>query len=309
MLRWRILLGALFIGGLVGLCWLDVQQVLGGPPGAWLLPLALVLSLAASDEMLRLVGTAEEKPIACIVMGGNLAIVAAGGAAVLFPGAAAIVRPMHKLGWPLTMFVLAVLAVFIGEIVRYEKPGRVVVRIGLAVLTLAYVGLLLAFIVQLRLMRGNVPGMTALVSLIAVVKMGDTGAYTLGRIFGRNKMTPRLSPGKTWEGAAGAILFAAAGAWIVFRLSPTSEPSANSSSSFCAASWLGIPPPWNWLSYGIVVGIAGMLGDLAESLIKRDAGQKDSSSWMPGFGGVLDILDSILFAAPVAWLLWTIGWV
>ena len=64
---------------------------------------------------------------------------------------------------------------------------------------------------------------------------------------------------------------------------------------------------WGWIVYGVIVGIAGMLGDLAESLIKRDAGVKDSSPWMPGFGGVLDVLDSVLFAAPVAWFMWVCG--
>jgi phosphatidate cytidylyltransferase len=66
-------------------------------------------------------------------------------------------------------------------------------------------------------------------------------------------------------------------------------------------------PAWGWLAYGLIVGVAGMLGDLAESLIKRDLGRKDSSDWMPGFGGVLDVLDSILFAAPVAYLCWALG--
>ena len=63
-------------------------------------------------------------------------------------------------------------------------------------------------------------------------------------------------------------------------------------------------PPWAWIVFGLVVGLAGLLGDLAESLFKRDMGSKDSSTWMPGFGGVLDLLDSILFAAPVAFLCW-----
>ena len=65
--------------------------------------------------------------------------------------------------------------------------------------------------------------------------------------------------------------------------------------------------PWRWIVFGLAVGAAGLLGDLAESLLKRDAGRKDSSPWMPGFGGVLDLLDSILFAAPVAYLCWATG--
>jgi phosphatidate cytidylyltransferase len=131
-----------------------------------------------------------------------------------------------------------------------------------------------------------------LVSLIAVVKMGDSGAYTVGRLIGRHKMAPVLSPGKTWEGVAGAIGFAMLGAWMVFRLMPGSSTRTEFR--------------WQWLVYGAIVGVAGLIGDLAESLIKRDAGRKDSSTWMPGFGGILDVLDSILFAAPIAWILWAI---
>jgi len=64
---------------------------------------------------------------------------------------------------------------------------------------------------------------------------------------------------------------------------------------------------WRWLIFGIVVGGTGIAGDLAESLLKRDLGRKDSSRWMPGFGGVLDLLDSLLFAAPVAYVCWALG--
>lgn len=295
MLRWRLFLGALFIGALAGLCWLDGHQTLGAPPGAWLFPLALVLSVLASDEMLRLVGSADEKPVAWIVSLGNLGIVAASEIADFWPGRAAPPTPLERLAWPAAALVIAVLAAFVGEMARYERPGRVVVRIALASLSFVYVGLLLSFTVQLRLFGSNLTGMTALVSLIAVVKMGDSGAYTIGRMFGRHKMAPVLSPGKTWEGAIGAVLGAVLGAWLAFRLIPS------------AASAAAPAFRWGWMVYGVVVGIAGMLGDLAESLIKRDAGVKDSSPWMPGFGGVLDVLDSILFAAPVAWLLWMIG--
>ncbi|HEY2826642.1 MAG TPA: phosphatidate cytidylyltransferase, partial [Pirellulales bacterium] len=136
-----------------------------------------------------------------------------------------------------------------------------------------------------------------LLSLIVVVKMGDPGAITVGSLFGRHKMAPKLSPGKTWEGAGGAMLFAVGGSWVVFHLLRPRLISGE------------IPAPalWQWICYGLLVGVAGMLGDLAESLLKRDAGQKNSSAWMPGLGGVLDVLDSILFAAPVAYLCWAAG--
>ena len=295
MLPWRLFLGTLFIAALVGLCWLDGNQVLGAPPGGWLLPLALVLSVVASDEMLRLVGHADEKPIAWIVWLGNLAIVASSGVVVFWPSALKSASPWERLGWPAIALTFALLLAFIGEMARYERSGRVMVRIGLAGLSFVYVGLLLSFVVQLRLFGSNLTGLTALASLIAVVKMGDSGAYTVGRLFGRHKMAPLLSPGKTWEGAVGAVLGAVLGAWLVFRLMPSGTAAA-------------VPDfRWGWVVYGVIVGITGMIGDLAESLIKRDAGRKDSSPWMPGFGGVLDVLDSILFAAPVAWLLWVSG--
>ena len=296
MLRWRILLGTLFIAALAGLCWLDAQQISNRPAGAWLFPLALLLSLAASGEMLWLFGTRDryELPTRWLVYAGNLAIVAANAGPIFWPEAAAS-TPLNRIAWPAAVFVGTMLVGFVEAIVRYEQPGRSLIRLALAMLSLAYVGLLLSFVVQLRVIS-PAAGLTPLVSLIAVVKMGDTGAYTVGRMIGRHKLIPGLSPGKTWEGAVGAMLFAGLAGWLVFWLLPPAG----------VALW-PIRFRWEWVGYGLLVGVAGLLGDLAESLLKRDAGRKDSSPWMPGFGGLLDLLDSILFAAPVAWACWAGG--
>ena len=133
-------------------------------------------------------------------------------------------------------------------------------------------------------------------SWIIVVKLGDIGAYSVGRLVGRHKITPLLSPSKTWEGAAGAFLFAIAGSWAVFSyLVPI------------VTSGLPHGPSWGWLPFGLLLAAVGMAGDLAESLLKRDAGSKDSSRWLPGLGGVLDILDSLLLTAPLAWFCWSVG--
>lgn len=304
MLRWRLLLGTLFIAALVGLCWLDAIGAAGLPPGSYLFPLALLLGVVASGEMLWLYAArpADERPIPWLVYGGNLAIIGI-NAVPLFCPAATAGSAVGRLGWPMAAFVGAVLIGFVGEMRRYERPGHTLARLSLALLALAYVGLLLSCTVQLRIIRPGRIGLTAVASLIAVVKMGDTGAYTVGRLFGRHKMTPVLSPGKTWEGAAGAIVFAAIAGWLSLRLLPGAVGGPLVA--------LGPVPDrlgrGEWIVYGVVVGIAGLLGDLAESLIKRDAGRKDSSPWMPGFGGLLDLLDSILFAAPVAWLCWAAG--
>ena len=146
---------------------------------------------------------------------------------------------------------------------------------------------------------GNRYGLIAWLSLVIVVKSSDIGQYVVGRMFGRHKLAKMLSPGKTWEGAIGGIGFALLGAWL--SLGPL-------------ARVLGCPSGRGWLAwlsgcfcYAVLVGIAGIVGDLAESMLKRDAGVKDSSHWLPGFGGVLDLLDSLLVAAPVAYALWVVG--
>jgi phosphatidate cytidylyltransferase len=93
------------------------------------------------------------------------------------------------------------------------------------------------------------------------------------------------------------MVFAVVGSWAVFSWLRPQLISDTSTDLL----------PWQWIAYGLLLAIVGMLGDLAESLLKRDAGQKNSSTWMPGLGGVLDVLDSILFAAPVAYLCWATG--
>jgi phosphatidate cytidylyltransferase len=148
---------------------------------------------------------------------------------------------------------------------------------------------------QLRWVAGTQAGYLALGSLVIAAKSGDIGAYTLGRLFGRRKMVPRLSPGKTWMGGLGALLGAAAGSWAWLTWG---TPLFNS-------AWQA--PAWYWsVLYGAIIGVVGLIGDLCESLIKRDVGQKDSAALLPGFGGLLDLLDSVLYAGPVAYVLWLV---
>lgn len=182
-----------------------------------------------------------------------------------------------------------VLIAFVGEMLRFKLPGGHMINLSGAIFAIAYVGLLGSFMVMLRIAYG----VAAVVSMIVVVKFCDIGAYTVGRLVGRHKMAPNLSPGKTIEGGFGGVAFAILGAWlstaVIFPLA-TGEPSQT--------TWIGV------VVYGVTVGLAGALGDLAESLIKRDVMRKDSGTNVPGFGGFLDIFDSLLLAAPVAFGLW-----
>lgn len=295
MLRWRLLLGAALILTLTGLCWLDYRC--GQPdsfcrPGMVLLPVAIALAAAAAGEFLWLTAAQSLQPLPWVVYGGNVLIVAASGYSALKldrPGAA----PLTDIGWPLLALLAGSIAAFLGEMRRYQKPGGVTVNLALAVFSLVYIGVEMGTIVQLRVLGGNAAGLVQLAALVAVVKMGDIGAYTVGRLFGRHKLAPTLSPGKTIEGAVGAVLFGTLAAGLVFeRLAPAVLPELE-------IGHVGLP--FGWVVYGIVVSLAGLVGDLAESLLKRDLGRKDSSSWMPGFGGILDVLDSLLLAAPVAY--------
>jgi phosphatidate cytidylyltransferase len=286
LLRYRLILGAILIAAFALLCWLDYHHSAGAPAGAWLFPIAVILSVLASQEMLGLLRAGGHDPIAWVVYLGNLLIVLSNGVPMFWPGWATSTA-IDRIGWPFSALAVACIAAFIGEMARYEKPGRVASNLGVTILSLVYVGVFFTFVVLLS-------NLIQLLSLIAVVKMGDTGAYTVGRLIGRHKMTPVLSPGKTWEGAGGAAVFAVIGAWGVINfLGPQ----------------LGLPAIefWRVAVFGLIVGAAGLLGDLAESMLKRDAGRKDSSTWMPGFGGVLDVLDSILFAAPIAYMCWAGG--
>lgn len=286
MLRWRLLLGTLFVAGLAALGWLDYYATV---PGVYMWPLAVLVAMLCCQECLSLFAIRQLLPHPGATYGGTLLVVGASGLGVFWP---AHFSPIEA---ATAAFPLAVGLAFTIEMIRYREPGAVMVRTALCVLTIAYAGLFMAFVVQLRLVDSQ-RGMVALVSMLIVVKLCDIGAYTVGRLVGRHKMAPRLSPGKTIEGAVGGLAFACAGSWFALTvLGPRLAPGA------------AVACTWGWIAYGLVVGVAGIAGDLAESLFKRDMGRKDSSTWMPGFGGVLDLLDSILLAAPVAYLCWRSG--
>ena len=127
--------------------------------------------------------------------------------------------------------------------------------------------------------------------ILVVVKSTDIGAYFGGRALGRHKLIPWLSPGKTWEGLLCGVLTAGVVGALIGRTLPHHGMAL---------------PPWLGFIFGVVIGAIGQAGDLLESLMKRDAEVKDSGRLIPGFGGILDVIDSPLFAAPFAYLLFSI---
>jgi phosphatidate cytidylyltransferase len=171
---------------------------------------------------------------------------------------------------------------------RYRgEPGQAVPRLGATLLAVAYLGVLPCFFVQLRFIDGDYTGLI-LALVILVPKCNDVAAFFTGTFIGRHKMTPLLSPKKTWEGFAGGMIGGTLVAVIVGLSAPIFRGGVLEA-----------------VAFGLVAGIAGVLGDLAESLLKRDCQTKDASQNIPGFGGLLDVIDSVLFAAPVAYLWFT----
>jgi phosphatidate cytidylyltransferase len=202
--------------------------------------------------------------------------------------------PPHLLGglpwdWLAGTFAVVVLSCFLMEMALFREPGEAVTRMALAIWLAAYLGFLPGFFAQLGWLgtadTGDYTGTLTLAAAIFVPKGCDIGAYFAGRFLGRHPMTPFLSPKKTWEGLAGGLAASMLIAFGLGRIGPIFR---------CDALAAG---------FGLTVGLAGVLGDLAESLIKRDCRKKDAGQAVPGFGGVLDVVDSVLFAAPVVY-----GW-
>jgi len=297
MLRWRLLSAAVILSLLLALAALDYLQIAGMPPGGWLIWLLLLVSLLAAEESLSLFAAKEWRPLAWPVYAGTLAVavsfalpivLSAFGVAVTIPASVSLLA-----------LAGAATLVFAAEMQRFHGPEKHVVHIALAVFTIVYVGVLGGFLTELRLLgNDNRRGMSAFVSLLLIVKASDAGAYMFGRLLGRTKMTPRLSPGKTIEGAIGGMLTACIVSACYFQLV---APQLMHSTQY-------VPPGWLHAAiYGFILAAFGIVGDLAESLVKRDMERKDSSTWLPGLGGVLDVIDSLLVAAPAAYLCWKLG--
>jgi phosphatidate cytidylyltransferase len=267
-------MGAILIALAVGMLVIDERFA---PWYPFLFVLVLGLAGIGCHELLRLLPAAR-RPAAWLCFGGVAAAIAANWIVALrreiaLPDA----DPWH---WVLGVVTVAGVAAVLYEMACFHEAGESVTRIALALFVVFYLGLLPSFLAQVRFASGA----AALALTIFVPKCCDIGAYFTGRALGRHKMSPVLSPKKTWEGAAGGIAAAIAVAIGINRM------------------WPVLPGLATEIGFGAAVGAAGMLGDLAESLIKRDCQQKDASQVVPGFGGVLDVVDAVLFAAPVAYM-------
>lgn len=251
----------------VGLLW---------APWLFVLISAVSLSLAVVEIHRALLRKGMHAQVKTIVAGTLVSVL----------GAYAMFR--WNLGLPPTTFaVICVCGTVVACLVARLLLARegFIRDIAASALIIAYIPLMGVFI---PLMMAEPGGTRRIIAVMACVVASDTGAYAVGSLLGKHKMAPHISPSKTWEGLAGSIV--------------TSALIGMAAALWClGASWeLG-------LVLGLCIAPAATLGDLVESLIKRDAGLKDMSNFLPGHGGFMDRLDSMLVAMPMGWLVLNLG--
>ncbi|HLH07403.1 MAG TPA: phosphatidate cytidylyltransferase [Terriglobales bacterium] len=167
--------------------------------------------------------------------------------------------------------------------------------------SITYIALPFALLAQLRQQWA---GAILILYLLIVVWVGDTAAYYAGRLFGRHKLAPRISPGKTWEGTVASFVVSVfVGSWFFTNAKAVSTALLKAHLISQSQGFFAPQPPdlSTLFILSALINIAAQLGDLVESLIKRGAGVKDSGALLPGHGGMLDRVDALLFAAPVLW--------
>jgi len=205
--------------------------------------------------------------------------------------------------WENFVLLASLVAVFVRQFPQKhnDKPLE---TIGCTLLGIWYVPYLFNFFTRLAFSwRESVQGMQVgetgramCLFVIVVVKCSDIGAYLVGRAIGRHKLFPRVSPKKTWEGLIGGIATAILVSWVVFYVFGKGQ---------LGSVTLKLQDVF---ILGVILPLAGVVGDMFESLLKRAAGAKDSSAAIPGMGGILDVLDSLLFSVPVFYIYGQLFW-
>lgn len=189
----------------------------------------------------------------------------------------------YRPGQMLPAVIGATLVLLLVEVARRGNTADILPASAAGVFGLFYIGVPYALMLDLR---ERVGGPRALLFLLVLVWVGDTAAYYVGRAIGRHKLAPNLSPGKTLEGTVASLAASVAVGFWLFR------------------TWFGPTGEAHGLLLAIITNVMAQLGDLAESALKRGAGVKDSSSVLPGHGGLLDRVDALLFATPALWYYW-----
>jgi len=197
--------------------------------------------------------------------------------------------PDKSYDFEIAVLVVFLLVVFGRQMFRKTRDVNPLETMAYTLFGLLYIVWLFNFITKIVYLAprgplGEPTGQYYVLYLLLVTKFSDMGAYVTGSLFGRHKLVPHISPHKSWEGLAGAVVFALGGSFGLWYLIPDK---------------LAVFQPMDLLVLGVLLGLAAVIGDLAESIVKRSTEAKDSGGLLPGIGGVLDLIDSVLFTAPI----------
>lgn len=281
MLKQRLIFGTLMAAAFVGLIlfdgWIDGSlsgsAIAGKAQGTLFLILLCLLAVPAQMETAALARAGGIRIYIPEAVVGSIVLVSA------FYWAALSDNPERFLLYYLSLSLFLIFAgLFLVQMVRQGVEGTLK-NCSASFFSIFYLGFLSSFVMGIRVAKGP----WTLLLYIFTIKCSDIGAYTIGKIMGKHKLAPVVSPKKTWEGLGGAVLGGIAGACLLSAVS-------------------GIMSPKQSVIFGAVFGVLGQLSDLCESMLKRDANRKDASEAIPGFGGVLDVIDSLLLPAPLAYL-------
>jgi phosphatidate cytidylyltransferase len=198
------------------------------------------------------------------------------------------VGPAQSYDFEVATLLFFLLIVFARQMFEKTRDVSPLETMAYTLFGLLYVPWLFGFVTKIVYViphePGHVKGHLYVLFLILVTKFSDMGAYVTGSIIGKHPLVPHISPKKTWEGFFGALAFSVGGACGLLALIPEK---------------LAYLSQWDAVALGLVLGFAAIIGDLAESIIKRSCDVKDSGRFLPGIGGALDLIDSILFTAPL----------
>lgn len=247
----------------------------------------VLMTLLAGAGLFEFYGLVERRGLVCFKFWGLLAGVLLMASTFFYLSGAVLPQrlPSKANDFETGILVVFVLGLCLRQFLAKSNPAGLL-AISTTLFGLMYVPWLLNFVQKINFIPGA-DGRLFLVYFLVVTKFSDMGAYATGSVFGRHKMIPRISPGKTWEGFAGALAFSVGASLLITALAGERLTGMN---------------PRHAILLGLILAIGAVVGDLIESLFKREAGVKDSGRLFPGIGGILDLLDSILFNAPLMYL-------
>ena len=199
------------------------------------------------------------------------------------------IGPAQSYDFELSVLLFVMLVVFARQMFEMTRDVLPLERMAFTLFGFLYVLWLFNFITKIvyvtpRLPSGQTTGHFYVLYLIVVTKFSDMGAYLTGSVIGKHPLVPHISPKKTWEGFFGALAFSLMASYAMLWMMPNKLWLINN---------------WHGAVLGLLLGFAAIIGDLAESIIKRSCGVKDSGTLLPGIGGALDLVDSLLFTAPL----------